>query len=245
MEASENNIPAEIPESQAAAILEALLFSSEEPLAASRLREFAPELAAADIRKAVQALNQWYRESGRAFQVEEVAGGFQMFTLPQYAEYVERMYAKRQQNRLSPKALETLAIVAYKQPITRLEIEEIRGVNVDGVMKTLLSRNLITISGTASTPGNPFIYKTTRKFLEYFGLKSLKDLPRLKELDEIVEADSEIQEKFGEAFFKEIAPEILGMKENESVEDDENETVNQANDDNETSENDQNAEKQT
>ena len=236
MEASENNIPAEIPEFQAAAILEALLFSSEEPLAASRLREFAPELAATDIKKAVQALNEWYRESGRAFQVEEVAGGFQMFTLPQYAEYVERMYAKRQQNRLSPKALETLAIVAYKQPITRLEIEEIRGVNVDGVMKTLLSRNLITISGTASTPGNPFIYKTTRKFLEYFGLKSLKDLPRLKELDEIVEADSEIQEKFGEAFFKEIAPEILGMKENE---------LSENNEVDETNENEQDAEKPT
>ena len=236
MEASENNIPAEIPEFQAAAILEALLFSSEEPLAASRLREFAPELATTDIKKAVQALNEWYRESGRAFQVEEVAGGFQMFTLPQYAEYVERMYAKRQQNRLSPKALETLAIVAYKQPITRLEIEEIRGVNVDGVMKTLLSRNLITISGTASTPGNPFIYKTTRKFLEYFGLKSLKDLPRLKELDEIVEADSEIQEKFGEAFFKEIAPEILGMKENE---------LSENNEVDETNENEQDAEKPT
>ncbi|MCB0296903.1 MAG: SMC-Scp complex subunit ScpB, partial [Calditrichaeota bacterium] len=188
------------------------------------------------IKKAVQALNEWYRESGRAFQVEEVAGGFQMFTLPQYAEYVERMYAKRQQNRLSPKALETLAIVAYKQPITRLEIEEIRGVNVDGVMKTLLSRNLITISGTASTPGNPFIYKTTRKFLEYFGLKSLKDLPRLKELDEIVEADSEIQEKFGEAFFKEIAPEILGMKENE---------LSENNEVDETNENEQDAEKPT
>lgn len=219
MSENEKNTGSETPEiaanGNANAILEALLFSSEEPLSAAKMREVAPELQEIDIKKAVEALNTAYRENGRAFHIEMIAGGYQLYTLPEYAEFIEKLYAKRQQNRLSAKALETLSIVAYKQPITRLAIEEIRGVNVDGVMKTLLSRNLVTISGTADSPGNPFLYKTTKPFLEYFGLKNLKDLPRLKELDEIVEADSEIKEKFGEAFLKEIAPELLGIQESD------------------------------
>ena len=218
MSETENNIPPKTPENgDAAAILEALLFSCEEPLSAAKLRDVAPELQEIDIKKTVKKLNKSYQKNGRAFHIEIIAGGYQLYTLPNFADYVEKLHAKRMQNRLSAKALETLAIVAYKQPITRLEIEEIRGVNVDGVMKTLLSRNLVTISGTASTPGNPFLYKTTKQFLEYFGLKNIKDLPRLKELDEIVEADSEIKEKFGEEFLKEIAPEILGIKESDKT----------------------------
>ncbi|MCK6619164.1 MAG: SMC-Scp complex subunit ScpB [Calditrichia bacterium] len=197
----------------ALAIFEALLFSSDEPLTATRVREVVPELKGFEVRKLVEELNEIYRQGGRPYRIDTIAEGFQLFTLPEYAPYVERLHAKRQQARLSARALETLAIVAYKQPVTRHDIEEIRGVSVDGVLKTLLSRNLITIAGTADAPGNPFIYKTTRQFLEYFGLKSLKELPKLKELDEIVEADSEAREKFGDAFLKEIAPEILGMKE--------------------------------
>ena len=111
--------------------------------------------------------------------------------------------------------------------ITRTEIEEIRGVSADGVIRTLLSRNLITISGTADVPGNPYLYKTTRQFLEYFGLQDLKDLPRLKELDEIVAADSEIKERFGETFLKEIAPEILGMQNYDTDESEEDESDNE------------------
>ena len=196
------------------AILEALLLSSDEPLTPGKVREILPEFKDVNFKKVVDELNDLYQQSGRAFRIEAIADGYQFFTLPDYALYLEKLHARRLQSRLSTKALETLAIVAYKQPITRHEIEEIRGVNVDGVIKTLLSRNLITISGTAGTPGNPFLYKTTRQFLEYFGLKNLKELPRLKELDEIVEADTEMKEKFGEEFLKEIAPEILGMKEN-------------------------------
>jgi segregation and condensation protein B len=131
---------------------------------------------------------------------------------------------------LSSKALETLAIIAYKQPVTRTEIEEIRGVNADGVLRTLLSRNLITIAGTADVPGNPYLYKTTRQFLEYFGLKDIKDLPRLKELDEIVAADTEIKERFGEAFLKEISPELLGLEAYETIDDDEEDSLNQTED---------------
>ncbi len=210
--------PPEIDEAAAMRLVEALLFATEEPLPATRMREVVPALQQFDIRKLVDNLNAVYRESGRSFEIQQIAGGYQMFTLPAYAEYVEQLYARRQQSRLSVKALETLAIIAYKQPVTRLQIEEIRGVNVDGVIRTLLSRHLITIAGTADAPGNPYLYKTTREFLEYFGLKSLKDLPRLKELDEIVTADSEIKEKFGEEFLKEIAPEMLGMDDYDETE---------------------------
>lgn len=210
-----------IENNSVSAIWEALLLSSDEPLIPGKVREIFPEFQDVNFRKLVDDLNEAYQQSGRAFRIEAIADGYQLFTLPEYAPFLEKLHARRQQSRLSSKALETLAIVAYKQPITRHDIEEIRGVNVDGVIKTLLSRNLITISGTATSPGNPFLYKTTREFLEYFGLKNIKELPRLKELDEIVEADTEAKERFGEEFLKEIAPEILGMKENGKSEDNE------------------------
>ncbi|HQV31190.1 MAG TPA: SMC-Scp complex subunit ScpB [Calditrichia bacterium] len=202
---------------QAAGIFEALLFSSEEPLSISRIREVMPEeLRGADTRRIVRILNEAYQESGRAFELRAIAGGYQLFTRPEYSEYVGQLFSKRSQNRLSAKALETLAIIAYKQPVTRLEIEEVRGVSADGVLRTLLSRDLVSIAGQASTPGNPFLYKTSKAFLEYFGLKTIKDLPRLKELDEIVESDTDIKERFGEEFLKEITPELLGMKDPDS-----------------------------
>lgn len=218
METEKTDVQSEITEKSAIEIVEVLLFSTEEPLNTAKMREVAPQLQNFDLRKMIESLNQRYRENGRTFEIQQVAGGYQMFTLPAYADIVERLYFKRQQNRLSVKALETLAIIAYKQPVTRLQIEEIRGVNVDGVIRTLLTRDLVTISGSADTPGNPFLYKTTKKFLEYFGLNSMKELPRLKELDEIVAADTEITEKFGEEFLKEIAPEILGMQDFEAAE---------------------------
>jgi segregation and condensation protein B len=203
------------------AILEALLLSSDEPLSPGKIREIIPEFRDVNVRKLVDELNQTYEETGRAFRIEAISDGYQIFTLPVYAPFLEKLHARRQLSRLSSKALETLAIVAYRQPITRHEIEEIRGVNVDGVIKTLLTRNLITIVGTANSPGNPFIYKTTRQFLEYFGFKNISELPKLKELDEIVEADTEIKERFGEEFLKEITPEILGMMENGKSEENE------------------------
>ena len=207
---AENGHP-ELPPKEAAAVFEALLFSSEDAVPASRIRDAVPGLKSANLGKLAKNLNKAYEKGGRSFRIESVAGGFQLFTAPEYSDYIEKFYAKRQQNRLSKKALETLAIVAYKQPVTRTDIEEIRGVNADGVVRTLLMRGLITITGTAPTPGNPYLYKTTRTFLEYFGLKNIKDLPRLKELDELVEADSELQEKIDLTVLKEIAPESLGL----------------------------------
>ncbi len=193
------------------AIVEALIFSSETPLTPQRIREILTNLSVRDIRRFVSNLNQQYRKQGRSFEIREIAGGFQMFTLPEYAPYVEKLYENKQRNRLSAKALETLAIIAYKQPITRSEIEEIRGVNVDGVVRTLLSRNLITIAGRAEAPGSPFLYKTTKKFLEYFGLNSLSDLPRLKEIDELIDVEDRTS-PYHDKLVKEISPSVLGIK---------------------------------
>lgn len=202
----------------AAPVIEALLFSSDEPLKSAKICEIIEGLKEKDVRDIIEELNQNYEETGRSFRVHFIADGYQLFTLTEYSPYVEKLFRNRQQSRLSLKALETLAIIAYKQPVTRPEIEEIRGVNVDGVLKTLLTRKLITVAGTAQAPGTPYLYQTTKKFLEYFGLKNIKDLPKLKELDEIVEADSEIQEKFGDHIFREVAPEVLGIQENSTEE---------------------------
>jgi segregation and condensation protein B len=200
----------------AAPAVEALLFSGDEPIKAARICEIIEGLQEKDVRDIIEELNQSYEETGRSFRIHVIADGYQLFTLTEYANYVEQLFRNRLQSRLSLKALETLAIIAYKQPVTRPEIEEIRGVNVDGVLKTLLTRKLITVAGTAQAPGTPYLYQTTKKFLEYFGLKNIKDLPKLKELDEIVEADSEIQEKFGDHIFREVAPEVLGIQEDET-----------------------------
>lgn len=197
----------------AAPVIEALLFSSDEPLKPARICEIIEGLKEKDVRDVIEGLNQNYKETGRSFRIHFIADGYQFFTLTEYSGYVEKLFRNRLQSRLSLKALETLAIIAYKQPVTRPEIEEIRGVNVDGVLKTLLTRKLITIAGTAQAPGTPYLYQTTKKFLEYFGLKNIKDLPKLKELDEIAESDSEVQEKFGDHIFREVAPEVLGIQE--------------------------------
>ena len=192
-------------------ILEALLFSSDTPLSISRIREVIPLLTPKEITTAVQTLNENYRNTARTFEIREIAGGYQIFTLPEYADYVERLNQNRQKSRLSQKALETLAIIAYKQPITKHELEEIRGVNVDGVIRTLLSRNLITIYGRAKAPGSPFLYITTKKFLEYFGLRSLEDLPKLKEIDELIDIEDE-RFPHHDTILKEIELDELGLQ---------------------------------
>jgi len=214
---SQNN-DLDLKRKSTAPIIEALLFSSDEPLKANKICEIVEGLKAGDIRNIIELLNHDYEKTGRSFRIHLIADGYQLFTSNEYAAYVEKLFRNRQQTRLSLKALETLAIIAYKQPTTRTEIEEIRGVNVDGVLKTLLTRKLITVAGTAHAPGTPYLYQTTAKFLEYFGLRNIKDLPKLKELDEIVEADSEIREKFGDHVLKEVAPEVLGIQQSNDEE---------------------------
>ncbi len=196
------------------AIIEALIFASDGPLPPRKIVEILPHLTERLVRRAVEELNATYRQTERTFVIEEVAGGFRFFTLPEFEPFLKKLYANRSQQRLSQKALETLAIIAYRQPITRQEIEEIRGVSADGVIRTLLARNLITIAGRAEAPGSPFLYKTTKTFLEYFGLNSLNDLPKLKEIDELIAGDEELKTQYQEVLLHQIEPETLGLKPN-------------------------------
>lgn len=161
--------------------VEALLLSSDLPLTNQQIRT-ALEVGNPEIyRKAVLALNREYRETGRSFEIQNIAEGYQIYTLPGFHRYIEKLWAARKRSGLTRNALETLAIIAYRQPVTRIYIEEIRGVNSDSVLHGLLERGLIKITGRQSAPGRPIIYATTNEFLRYFGLSSLKDLPRDKD----------------------------------------------------------------
>jgi segregation and condensation protein B len=171
------------------AVIEALLFASDAPLAAARIREVVGQMEDEEIRAAIDTLRDEYREGGRAFDIVEIEGGYQVLSRPEFASWVERLFVERRKTRLSRPALETLSIIAYKQPIVKAEIEMIRGVSSDGVIRTLLERNLITITGRAEGVGRPLLYGTTREFLNYFGLNELTDLPKVEELRELLRAE--------------------------------------------------------
>ncbi|MCM8765563.1 MAG: SMC-Scp complex subunit ScpB [Candidatus Omnitrophica bacterium] len=162
-------------------ILEAILFVHHEPLLIERLKEVVGNVDSQLIRELLGELKSEYEQEERGFIIREVAGGFQMVSHPQYAPWIKKIYKTSQTERLTLPTLETLAIIAYKQPITRPEIEEIRGVNVENILKNLLEAKLIRIVGRKEGLGRPILYGTTRKFLEYFGLNSLEELPKLEE----------------------------------------------------------------
>jgi len=168
---------------QAKKIIEALLFVSDKPVSIEALKDVLKEVDPTEIRVLIEDLNGEYSTQGRSFSIKEIAGGFQMLTDPLYSRWISALY-KRPPDRLSGPSLETLAIVAYRQPITRADIEAIRGVNIDGVVKTLEDRNLIKTKGRVDGPGRPILYGTTNEFLQHFGLKSLDELPKLKEFKE-------------------------------------------------------------
>lgn len=161
--------------------IEALLFVTDTPLSLQRLRQLLPEAAGEALVEAIEALNENYQISGRTFRVREIAGGYQLYTLPDYADIVSRIYKTRQVPYLSVAALESLAIVAYRQPVPRATVEKIRGVACDNVLRHLMERGLIVAGGREETPGRPILYITTPEFLRYFGLQSLQDLPDLGE----------------------------------------------------------------
>jgi segregation and condensation protein B len=170
-------------------MVEALLFSSETPLAAPRLAELTG-LSRGDVLESIDRLNVAYAESGRSFRIANVALGFQLVTNPEFAPVLSKLHAERIPSRLSRAALETLAIIAFKQPVTRAEVDAIRGVSAsDRVLRHLLERKTIRIAGRAEAPGRPLLYGTTREFLEYFGLGSLSDLPRTDELEALLAGD--------------------------------------------------------
>jgi segregation and condensation protein B len=175
-------------------VLEALLFAADEPLSARRLAAIVEEVTPAEVADLVRELNADYLRESRAFHVQEIAGGYRLVTRSEFAGWIAGLRAAGGSPRLTQAALETLSIVAYKQPVTRAELESIRGVAVEGVLKTLVDRELVRIAGREEGMGRPLLYGTTDYFLEYFGLPSLDALPRPDEL-EILFADRERQQE--------------------------------------------------
>src|SRR6187401_1361254 len=167
--------------SELKAIVEALMFASPEPLTIKTLAKLLATEPKEDIVAAVDALKEEYTRPGGLVMVE-VAGGYQIVTRPELHEWVRRLFHERTSQKLSVAALETLAVIAYKQPVTAIEIAEIRGVNTAGVIGTLLERSLVKISGRKQVVGRPFLYSTTREFLDRFGLRDLTDLPRVEDM---------------------------------------------------------------
>lgn len=163
-------------------ILEALLFVSEAPLSLERIEELLDGCSRAEVSRLLADLQERYRDRDRGVVVTEVAGGYRLTTKPEAAPWIQRLRGSKPA-RLSRAALETLAIIAYKQPITKPEVEVIRGVMVDGVLKTLVERDLVRILGRKAEVGRPILYGTSRSFLEYFGFKDLSELPTLKEIE--------------------------------------------------------------
>jgi len=169
---------------EAKKVLEVLLFSSDKPLTINDFSQIIEDVDSRLIRSLVTELQKEYQESKRPISIIEIAGGFQLTTDPYYAPWVRKLYKQDRRSHLTMPSLETLAIIAYRQPITRSEIEAIRGVNVDGVIHNLTERGLIRTAGKKDTVGRPILYATTSEFQQHFGLKSLQELPKLKEFQE-------------------------------------------------------------
>jgi len=175
--------------------IEAIIFASDKPVALEQIKKVLG-VEVGLLRKTIEELKAEYEAQNRGLRIVEIAGGFQMITSSTYAPFLRKLFKERGADKLSRPALETLAIIAYKQPLTRTEIESLRNVNVDGVMKSLVDKNLVRICGRKKVPGRPFVYGTTREFLEHFGLKSLDDLPKMDEFADVLEkkeADNEIE----------------------------------------------------
>ena len=183
-------------------ILEALIFASDEPISAKEIIKAIKEIdgtdtiiTSSDVDKSVTDLNEKYCTEDSSFRIIPIAEGFIFGTKPEYAKYVGYLSSEKSKRRLSQAALETLAIIAYKQPITKPEIESIRGVNSDYMINTLLEKTLVTIKGRAETIGRPLIYGTTLEFLKYFGINKITDLPKPREIEEIIQDADFIEQK--------------------------------------------------
>ena len=173
---------AEQPTVTAQAVVEAVLFAADGPLPGTKIAQVLAAGDARDVRKHVDALNQRYKETQSAFRIEEIAGGYQMLTLPEFSRWIDKVRRVRSESKLSQAALETLAIIAYRQPILRADIEAIRGVAAGEVINRLREMGLVKIVGRADDVGRPMLYGTTRRFLDTFGLKDLDDLPQVEQL---------------------------------------------------------------
>jgi segregation and condensation protein B len=180
-------------------ILEALLFASETPLSLERIEELLDGYSKTEAARSLAGLQEQYRQPDRGIIMSEVAGGYRLTTKPEAAAWIQRLRGSKP-TRLSRAALETLALIAYKQPITKPEIEAIRGVMVDGVLKTLVERDLVRILGRKPEVGRPILYGTSRSFLEYFGFRDLSELPTVKEIEALAPAtvEKEVPDESGD-----------------------------------------------
>lgn len=172
------NPPADVT---AESVAEAVLFATDEPISAERLAKII-ETGVKQVKEHIKNLNDKYQANNNAFRIEQIAGGYQMMTLGLYNHWLKKLLRARDDGKLSPAAMETLAIIAYKQPIIRADIESIRGVAAGEVLRSLMYKGLVKIVGRAEVLGRPMLYGTTKKFLEVFGLNTLKDLPKIEEL---------------------------------------------------------------
>lgn len=170
------------------AIVEALILASPEPIEGKKIAESIEGMTVARVTAMVGELNEKYAQGASAFRIREIAGGFQFHIMPEYTGYVEDLFTRRRKMRLTQAALETLAIIAYRQPIAKSEIEHVRGVASDGVIHNLLEKSMITIKGRAKGVGKALQYGTTDEFLKFFGLNDLDALPRMSEIEELVRA---------------------------------------------------------
>ena len=174
----ENKSPDEVKR-----IVEALLFAVQEPISVRKICEVVEGVETKEIREVIQQLREEYDTHDRVFQIEEIANGFQLLSRPEYHEWISKIRKKSGESKLSQQALETLSIIAYKQPIIRAEIEAIRGVQSGQMIRTLIEKGLVKITGRDEVLGRPLLYGTTTKFLDHFGLKSIKDLPKVEDLE--------------------------------------------------------------
>lgn len=165
--------------------IEAILFVAGSPVPIDRLAGIFEDVQKEQVSAALSSLREEYDSRGSGIMIAEVAGGYQIVTRPEHAGWIRKFKAVKTSARLSKPALETLAIIAYKQPITRTEVENIRGVNIGGIIRNLMERRLVKIVGKKDVPGKPMLYGTTSEFLQYFGLKDLSSLPTLKEFQEL------------------------------------------------------------
>lgn len=207
-QATSEQIMLEVP-STLKELIEAMIFAAQEPLSIAQIKAIyqdgrrVPETQQLDpetIKKIVSDLNKEYEQSHRPYRIVQIAGGYQFATLTVYAAWIGKLYKEQGRRKLSQSGVETLCIIAYKQPITKSEIEKIRGVNCDYILKTLLEKELITVTGRAETVGRPLLYGTTKEFLKHFGLNEIVDLPRPREIEEILgESQFETERRMLEA----------------------------------------------
>lgn len=209
-------------------IIEALIFASDEPIKPGEIIRAVKgidgediQITEEDIENSINELNIFYTENKISFQIIKISSGLLFATRPEFAKYLGFLSSEKSKRRLSQAALETLSIIAYKQPITKPELESIRGVNSDYILTTLLEKKLITISGRAETVGRPLLYITTPEFLKYFGLYKLSDLPKPREIEEIMQDEDFIEQK-RKIMMNLIEDQIANELETEATENNEN-----------------------